>query len=115
MNKMSQSLKDNKIGIMIMTLASLFTATGQLFWKLANGSINGALFGGFLLYFIGAVCMIVAFRYGSLSVIHPLLSLGYVFALFFGWFFLNEMLTPTHLLGTLSIIVGATLIGGGDH
>jgi len=59
--------------------------------------------------------MIISFRFGSLSVLHPLLSLGYVFALFLGVFYVGETIELLHLAGMLLIITGVILIGGGDH
>ncbi|MCA0985526.1 EamA family transporter [Halobacillus yeomjeoni] len=115
MSSFKKSLKENRIGIILMILASLQTALGQMFWKMSEGEINYFLFIGFFLYFLGAVLMIVSFRFGSLSVLHPLLSIGYVFALFFGSVILQESITESNLLGTFLIIVGAALIGGGDH
>ncbi|WP_085994094.1 EamA family transporter [Oceanobacillus senegalensis] len=115
MNSIARSLQKNKIGILLMVTSALFTALGQLFWKISGGGINLYLIVGFFLYGLGAVFMIVAFRFGSLSVLHPLLSLGYVFGLFFGSIFLDETLTMKILLGTGLIIIGAVCIGGGDH
>jgi drug/metabolite transporter (DMT)-like permease len=115
MNNFIESLQKNKIGILFILLASISTASGQMFWKLSAGAINLYLLLGFFFYFIGAVLMVVAFRFGSLSVLHPLLSIGYVFAIFFGIAFLHEPVTLMHLAGTVFIIIGAILIGGGDH
>ncbi|MCA1010842.1 EamA family transporter [Halobacillus halophilus] len=115
MSNFTQSLKENRIGILFMVLASLQTALGQMFWKMSDGGINFFLILGFFLYFLGAVMMIVSFRFGSLSVLHPLLSIGYVFALFFGSIILQETITESNLVGTALIIVGAALIGGGDN
>lgn len=115
MDNLIYSLNKNKKGIAIMTLAALMTAFGQLQWKLSGGDINLHLIAGFVLYFLGAVLMIVAYRYGSLSVLHPILSLGYIFALLLGTLFLQEVITEKNILGTLLIILGATLIGGGDN
>lgn len=114
MNAFLHSLNKNKLGITIMLFASLLTALGQLQWKLSNGDLNLFLFSGFVCYFLGAALMIVSFRFGSLSVLHPLLSAGYVFALFFGSIFLQEVITEKNILGTACIIIGAILIGGGD-
>jgi uncharacterized membrane protein len=58
--------------------------------------------------------MTVAFRFGSLSVLHPLLSMGYVFALLLGITFLNEQITVMQTVAVALIIAGAILIGGGD-
>ncbi|MGP4059109.1 EamA family transporter [Halobacillus litoralis] len=115
MNKFTRSIKDNGLGISLMVLAALQTALGQMFWKMSGGEINFYLLLGFFLYSLGAVLMIVSFRFGSLSVLHPLLSIGYVFALFFGSIILQETITESNLIGTFLIIVGAALIGGGDN
>ncbi|QTN00823.1 EamA/RhaT family transporter [Sediminibacillus dalangtanensis] len=114
MTKLLNSLNENKSGIAIMIAASACTALGQLCWKLSAGEINLFLIGGLSLYFLGAVGMVIAFRFGSLSVLHPLLSLGYVFALFLGSMFLEEIITSKNYIGTALIIIGAVLIGGGD-
>jgi len=115
MSSFIQSLQKNKIGILLILIASTSTAGGQMFWKLSGGQLNGDLLLGFSLYFVGAVLMIIAFRFGSLSVLHPLLSVGYVFALLLGGAFLHEKVTILNIVGTLLIASGAILIGGGDH
>jgi drug/metabolite transporter (DMT)-like permease len=113
-NKFMDSIRKNYIGICIILVASLMTSIGQLFWKISGGADVTSLIIGFLFYGVGAVLMIVAFRFGSLSVIHPMLSFGYIFALFFGRFILNETISPVQLLGVFTIMAGVVLIGGGD-
>ena len=114
MAEFAASFRKNRIGILLILAASLSTAFGQFFWKYSEGQINGSLVMGFLLYFIGALLMIIAFRFGSLSVLHPLLSMGYVFALLIGTIFLGESLTSHHLIGNAFIVIGALLLGGSD-
>ncbi|MCA1320496.1 EamA/RhaT family transporter [Bacillus tianshenii] len=101
-------------GIILMIVAALSTAVGQLFWKLSEGGLNLELIVGFALYGMGAVLMIVAFRFGELSVLHPLLSVGYVFSTILGFSFLGEVITLPALGGILLIIIGVALIGGGS-
>jgi drug/metabolite transporter (DMT)-like permease len=104
-----------KLGVAFILLSAAFTSVGQLLWKIADGEINLPLLIGCVCYGAGAVTMITAFRFGKLSVLHPMLSLGYVFALFMGAFFLKEHISFMHIVGTALIIVGAILIGGGDN
>ncbi|SNZ04609.1 EamA-like transporter family protein [Terribacillus aidingensis] len=104
-----------KLGLVFILLSAAFTSVGQLLWKIADGEINLPLLIGCVCYGAGAITMITAFRFGKLSVLHPLLSLGYVFALFMGAFFLEEHISLMHIGGTALIIVGAILIGGGDN
>lgn len=105
-------MKTSSLGIVLMLVAALSTATGQLFWKLSNGLFDWELWLGFFLYGCGAVFMTVAFRFGRLSVLHPLLTVGYVFAIIFGSLFLGEEITRNILLGTTFIFIGVLLIGG---
>lgn len=111
---MLTSYKKNKIGILLMIVSAICACIGQLLWKLSvNGNIF-TLFLGFIFYGIGALIMIMAYRFGSLSVLQPMLSLSYILSTILGYFFLDESITYTKLLGIFVIIIGVTLIGGGD-
>ncbi|MDY7991473.1 EamA family transporter [Paenibacillus polymyxa] len=110
---MLSSLNKNKKGILLILISALLSALGQAAWKMNQGVISWELIIGFLLYGSGAVLMLYAFRFGSLSVLQPFLSLGYIFALFIGVLFFNEMLSFSHILSVVVIIVGVLLIGGG--
>jgi len=102
------------IGIFMMILSAAFTAVGQAFWKLSsNGFESWQLYIGFLCYGMGAILMIIAFRFGSLSVLHPLLSIGYVIAILIDVFFLSEKITFVKIIGNILIISGAIFIGIG--
>lgn len=96
-----------------MLISALVTSVGQACWKYSNGENLVFLSIGLGLYIIGAVLMILALRYGELSVLHPLLSFGYVFSVFIGVFILNETLSIIHTVGIISIAMGAVLVGGG--
>jgi len=100
------------LGIGLMILAAFCTALGQLFWKLSHAAINVELIVGFILYFLGALLMTIAFRFGKLSVLHPLLSVGYVLSTILGIIFLNENISFSGFLGILCIIGGVLVIGG---
>lgn len=100
------------IGIVLMIAAAFSTATGQLFWKLSASVFDYRMWLGFALYGLGAVLMTVAFRFGKLSVLHPLLSIGYIVAIFYGAVFLGEELTVNMAIGTSLILVGVIVIGG---
>ena len=58
--------------------------------------------------------MITAYKFGSLSVLQPILSLNYVISLFVGYYFLNESVSIQNLLGVIIIILGVYLIATGD-
>lgn len=111
---MIDSLKKNKKGIFLMLLSSICVCIGQLLWKIS--SENGVIFllFGFAFYGIGALIMIVAYKFGSLSVLQPMLSLNYIISIVLAKTILNESITLMKLIGILIIIVGVILIGGGD-
>jgi len=109
-----KSLKKNSKGIAFIIAASFATSIGQMLWKLSyNGKFSYILI-GFILYGLGAILMIIALKYGSLSVIHPLMSLGYIFALILGTVVLKEIVTLYHILAVGIIMAGVLLIGGND-
>lgn len=103
------------LGIILMISAALSTSLGQLFWKLSDSMWDYRLWIGFVLYGLGAIFMTVAFRFGKLSMLHPLMSIGYVFAILFGAIFLNEIISINIITGTSLILIGVILIGGDDH
>nr|WP_294407453.1 EamA family transporter [uncultured Clostridium sp.] len=115
MDKILLSLKKNKIGIMIIIFSAICTAFGQYCWKVWETKGLLTLFIGFVLYGIGAVSMIIAFKFGSLSVLHPMMSIGYVFALIIGYLWLGEAITITKIIGIISILIGVALMGMGDE
>lgn len=59
--------------------------------------------------------MMVAYRFGSLSVLQPMLSLNYVFSIVLSDFVLKETITLLKCIGVLIIISGVILIAGGDE
>jgi len=69
------------------------------------------LLGGFLIYGIGALIMLFAYRFGSLSVLQPVLSSSYVFSTVMGVVILKESMTLSMLVGIFLIIISVILIG----
>ena len=100
---------------MIILFSSICTVFGQYCWKVWETKGLLTLLIGFILYGIGAVFMIIAFKFGSLSVLHPMMSIGYVFSLFIGYFMLGEAITLMKVLGILLILLGVAFIGMGDE
>jgi undecaprenyl phosphate-alpha-L-ara4N flippase subunit ArnE len=112
---MIESLRNNKKGILLMALSALLASFGQMFWKMYHTEGLWALILGFVLYAGGALLMIIAYKYGRLSVLQPMICLSYVFAIFISVFILQETLTPLRLAGILVVVFGVVMIGGGDE
>lgn len=109
-----ESLKRNKIGIILMLVSSLMACLGQLLWKISTQGELLYLFCGFLLYGLGAIIMVLAYRYGSLSVLQPILSINYVLSLLIGYFILDETISFHNIVGVILVMIGVVLIAGGD-
>lgn len=114
-NNLSLSLQKNKYGMMLITLSAVCTTFGQLFWKLSAASNLWLMLLGFVFYGFGALLMVAAFKFGSFSVIHPMLSLGYIFAMIIGYSFLKETVNLPKIAGLLFILFGVIMIGIGDE
>ena len=72
--------------IILVLLCTIFTVSGQIFWKFGSEnlelSIRGTLLNlplilGFALYAVAAVFLIIALRFGELSLVYPF-SLKYL-------------------------------------
>ena len=112
---MIESIRMNKKGILLMLESSICVCIGQLLWKLSaeNGMI--VMLAGFAFYGVGALVMIVAYRFGKLSVLQPMLSLNYVLSIILASVILQESITLVKCIGVLVIITGVILIAGGDR
>ena len=71
---MIESIQKNKKGILLMLVSSICVCVGQLLWKLS--ATQGLLFmlAGFVFYGAGALIMIIAYKFGKLSVLQPMVS-----------------------------------------
>lgn len=112
---MRESFEKNKKGILLMIFAAVFACVGQLLWKISTE--NGILYllAGFVLYGFGALLMLTAYRFGSVSVLQPMLSTNYALSAVLGILVLNEKITVLKVLGIFIITTGVILIGGGDE
>ena len=98
-----------------MIFSSFCVCIGQLFWKISIDKNLIYLLIGFLLYGIGALFMIVAYKYGELSILQPILSSNYIFTIIFGSIVLHEKILVKDFIGIFIIIIGVILISGGEN
>lgn len=109
-----ESFKKNKKGIVLMLISSICACIGQLFWKLSVEQGIAVMLLGFCFYGAGALIMLIAYRYGKLSVLQPMLSLNYVMSIILGALVFKETVTILKCAGILVIIAGVIMIAGGD-
>ena len=100
-----------KHSIILMIVSSCCVCFGQLLWKLSVNEKCIFIFLGFLLYGIGFLTMIIAYKYGNVSKLQPILSINYIFAVFLGYLVFNENITIYKIIGVVIIIISVTLIG----
>jgi len=112
---MLRSISKNKKGIGFILISAFLLALGQLFWKFSGTNINLQMIAGFLCYGIGAITMVIAFKFGSMSVLHPLMSTSLVFNILFGYFILKEQIDIYKISGIVLIFIGVIFISGGDE
>jgi len=119
------SLKVTKRGaIFLMLLCTLFTSTGQIFWKLGvkNASFNDVLsfvnvlfIVGCLFYGMGAVLMLIAFKSGELSVLYPIIATSYVWvSLASPLIFVTDVMNSWKWAGVILIVTSICLLGYGS-
>ncbi|WP_086313378.1 hypothetical protein A5821_000855 [Enterococcus sp. 7F3_DIV0205] len=103
------------LGVILILIAAALSSLGQLAWKFGadgTGSYAIVLYAvGFLAAGAGMFFMMAAFRYGEVSILQPMMSLGFALSIVLGALFLNESITWYKLLGTGFIIAGSILLG----
>ena len=111
-------------GIVLMLFCTLFTAFGQLFlkygsqrfsWTWSGIVLNPPLLVGLMLYGIGSVLLLIAFRHGALSVLYPFVSLTFIWVFLIAMVFFGESLNSFKINGIIMIIFGITFIGGSQN
>ncbi|RLI85512.1 MAG: hypothetical protein DRO76_05380 [Candidatus Altiarchaeales archaeon] len=118
-------MKTDKKAIVLVLFSTLLTSVGQIFLKLGSIRLsldilsqitNYALILGFICYALGAFILIIALRYGELTVLYPLYATSYVWvSLLSPRLFPTDSMNPLKWLGILVIIAGIILIGKGSR
>ena len=106
---------NNRLGIILMLGCAICLCFANLVWKLMPGLDLIYLFGGYAIYAVSALLMILAYRYGELSVLHPLMSVSYIFSIIISIFILQEDVTAINIFGVVLVASGAILIGRGSR
>ena len=111
---------------MLIVFSTLFTASGQLLFKMGAERLPTNIFDiagyladwplvlGLVFYAAAFGMLILALRAGELSVLYPFISLGFVWVTAVSVFFLNEPLTLAKAGGILLIFAGVSCIGWGS-
>ena len=104
--------RTGRLGGLLMLVCAACLCTGQFIWKYYDGFLS--LAAGFGIYGLGALAMLCAYRFGSLSVLQPLNSVSYVIAAVLGSVFFDEAVTVGKVIGIASIMLGVFFLFRGE-
>jgi uncharacterized membrane protein len=105
--------------IALAALCALLGSTGQLLFKLGSSSVtlslgswvtNVKVIRGMMLYGLSAILFIFALKYGSLSVLYPVIATSYVWVALLSNRVLGEPLSLTTWGGITLILFGIALV-----
>ena len=107
----------------LVLLASVIGSFASVFLKLGSQLLreglirlfNWKLGMGVLLFVISSLFFVQGIRQGELSVLYPIVSLGYVMTLLWSRIFFGERLTAGKFLGLALIVIGVFFVGLGSR
>ena len=104
-------------GSFIGSFGAVFLKSGVTRLELSFRSVvrNWHLLAGVFLFCFSSIFFVLGLRDGELSVLYPMVSLGYVFTLFWSRLFFKERLTATKLAGLALILIGVLMVGLGTE
>ena len=103
------------VGSIIGSFGAVFLKSGSAklkegFWRI----LNLQLAAGVALFLFSSVFFILGIRRGELSVLYPMVSLGYVWTLLWSRLFFREAFTPQKFVGLGLILLGVFFVGLGS-
>ena len=109
--------------MLLVFVAGVIGSFGAVFLKLGalrlNSNIlsfvNSRLIVGVALYLASSVVYAMGLKGGELSVLYPMVALGYIWTLLWAKLFFNEPLTRYKIAGLGLILVGVFFVGLGSR
>jgi drug/metabolite transporter (DMT)-like permease len=109
--------------MLLVFTASVVGSFGAVFLKLGSARldksilsfVNLPLVSGVALYLGSSVFYGLGIRGGQVSVLYPMVSLGYIFTFIWSRIFFKEAFTPQKCAGLGLILLGVVLVGLGSH
>ena len=95
--------------------AQILMKIGMTHFKLAPVALltNFPLIAGYTLYGVFTLLLVIALREGELSMLYPIISLGYVWVTALSYFIFDDRLNLPKTIGIASIMLGVAVLGQG--
>lgn len=105
--------------ITLMVICTFLTSIAQIFYKIGAMRLpeiitNYPIFIGILLYSIGAVVLVVALKFGEVTVLYPIIATSFIWVNILSWIVFSEALNITKWIGIIMIVAGITTIALGS-
>lgn len=110
--------------ILLVVVGSFIGSFGAAFLKAGSAHIkkdlksflfNYRLIAGVFFYLLSSVFFVMGLKHGELSVLYPLVALGYVWTLLWSRIVFKEPLTTTKFVGLGTILLGIVVLNLGNH
>src|SRR5260370_31225330 len=109
--------------MLLVVVGSFIGSFGAVFLKMGSTKLRKGLTNilsvpmaaGVGMYLLSSVFFIAGLKDGELSVLYPLVSLGYIWTLLWSNLFFKEPLTRYKFLGLFLILVGVSFIEMGNR
>jgi drug/metabolite transporter (DMT)-like permease len=111
------------VSSMLLVLGASFLGSfGAVFLKLGAAELNKGfwhilnprLAAGVALFLGSSYFFVLGIRHGELSVLYPMVSLGYIWTLFWSRLFFKEAFTRQKFVGLGLILIGVFFVGMGS-
>ena len=111
--------------IALVFFCTFIGATAQILMKQGANRLHGVgllgiitnlpLLAGYVCYGVFTVLLVMALRHGQLSILYPIIALGYVWVTILSPMFFVDHLNGYKLTGVGLIVLGVSLIGAGSR
>jgi len=93
----------------------LKAGAGRLHRRLTSLLLNWRLAAGVMLYLLSSYFFVLGVREGQLTILYPLVSLGYILTFVWARLFFKEPITPNKFIGLGMVVVGIVILQMGNH
>jgi len=108
--------------VLLVCFCTLLGAAAQILMKIGMTNFkleplalvtNFPLIAGYALYGLFTLLLVIALREGELSLLYPIISLGYVWVTGLSYFIFHDRLNTPKSIGIASIMIGVAVLGQG--